>query len=331
MRRLVQELLGLGDADSMRRALLRELMKASGVSIGLSHGLVVDPEGELRVVDVLTEGIAGTPPLADLEGRSFSDLGASIASMLMDGVAFGRFTAVAKNLEFPPVPARLWEPLGAHSAFAMNLAHDGIFVAHISLVRTEAEPPATPADLVSLRSWPKVVEQVHLAAAARSERRSEGASTFVIDHEGHPTLSAGQPRHWQDAEMRKAILSLVETLDTQSPDAEPVDGYFEGALIRGQRLRGVEREDGYLIRVAPARPWPVPPVLELPPMSRKVAALAARGATAADIAETLGRSQDTIRTHLRRAYETLGISSRTELTQIIGQLGVPNRAGPNRS
>jgi DNA-binding NarL/FixJ family response regulator len=47
-------------------------------------------------------------------------------------------------------------------------------------------------------------------------------------------------------------------------------------------------------------------VTDLSPRQRAVLALVATGATNAEIAAALGLSEETIRSHLKRAYEALG-------------------------
>jgi DNA-binding CsgD family transcriptional regulator len=52
---------------------------------------------------------------------------------------------------------------------------------------------------------------------------------------------------------------------------------------------------------------------------REVARLAGRGLTSRDIAETLVVSTRTVENHLQRAYEKLGVRSRAELTDALGE------------
>ena len=57
---------------------------------------------------------------------------------------------------------------------------------------------------------------------------------------------------------------------------------------------------------------------------KALVAMAARGATGNEIAARLDRSPETVRTHLKRAYTALGISSRTQLGIVVRSL---TRAG----
>jgi DNA-binding CsgD family transcriptional regulator len=54
---------------------------------------------------------------------------------------------------------------------------------------------------------------------------------------------------------------------------------------------------------------------------REVATLAARGITSKDIAERLYVSVRTVDNHLGRVYEKLGISSRSELAELLSGEG----------
>jgi DNA-binding CsgD family transcriptional regulator len=60
---------------------------------------------------------------------------------------------------------------------------------------------------------------------------------------------------------------------------------------------------------------------ELSAREREVACLAAEGLTAAQIAERLIISPHTVRTHLKRIHERLGVTSRAELTRHVIDAG----------
>jgi DNA-binding NarL/FixJ family response regulator len=69
------------------------------------------------------------------------------------------------------------------------------------------------------------------------------------------------------------------------------------------------------------------PVLEgerITPRQREVAEFAAVGATVGEIAAQLGISLNTVRTHLKGVYRTLGVASRVELAYAMGHLTGPS-------
>jgi DNA-binding CsgD family transcriptional regulator len=70
-------------------------------------------------------------------------------------------------------------------------------------------------------------------------------------------------------------------------------------------------ESRYLVFVHPRENF------NLSPRQREIAEYAAAGATAREIAATLGISPHTVRQHLKDVYRTLGVSSRVELVRAI--------------
>lgn len=55
----------------------------------------------------------------------------------------------------------------------------------------------------------------------------------------------------------------------------------------------------------------------LTPRQADVAALAARGATNPQIAQQLGVSENTVKTHLKDVFDRLGVTSRAELDDVL--------------
>ncbi len=94
-----------------------------------------------------------------------------------------------------------------------------------------------------------------------------------------------------------------------------LEGFIGGTLVRLLLMQG--DEEAVLVNVSAVLAWEVPEVLKLPKMTRRIVAMAARGATNLEIARDLHRSPETIKTHLARAYEALGIGSRAELATLV--------------
>ncbi len=77
----------------------------------------------------------------------------------------------------------------------------------------------------------------------------------------------------------------------------------------GHRLR-----EGVNPRRLPARSW-----LSLTDTERAVAHLAAQGLSSRVVADRMGLSQPTVRSHLRRVFRKLGVRSQVELARVIEQ------------
>jgi DNA-binding CsgD family transcriptional regulator len=70
--------------------------------------------------------------------------------------------------------------------------------------------------------------------------------------------------------------------------------------------------------------WPNPVIALLTPRQLDVARCAADGLTNAEIAEFLDLSENTIKKHLKDAFEQLGVANRTELAGVIQHAGPPH-------
>lgn len=71
-----------------------------------------------------------------------------------------------------------------------------------------------------------------------------------------------------------------------------------------------------LVRLRPWSPLPRPTLALLSGRQLDVGALAAAGATANEIAESLGVSEETVRSHLKAAYRRLAVANRLELAEV---------------
>lgn len=79
-----------------------------------------------------------------------------------------------------------------------------------------------------------------------------------------------------------------------------------------------------LVHIRPPGPVPLPPVAALTPSQYEVASFAAHAATAAEIARAVGRSVQTVRSHLKSVYQRLGVANRVELAGSFGAWGGPS-------
>ena len=78
----------------------------------------------------------------------------------------------------------------------------------------------------------------------------------------------------------------------------------------------------------PVDPALVAATLGLSPAQSRVAVLLAEGRSVRDIAVAIGRSENTVRWHIRRTFEKLGIARLAQLVQLVRSLAHPDTAGP---
>ena len=118
--------------------------------------------------------------------------------------------------------------------------------------------------------------------------------------------------------------------EVRSGTAPPPRANLHDVLVHGRRQVG-----RYVLRARPLRGWPAGEAtgqwlvdarparrsraspLVLTDRQREVALHAAQGATIPQIARALSRSEETVKTHLRAAYQRMSVGSRVELARVL--------------
>ena len=154
-----------------------------------------------------------------------------------------------------------------------------------------------------------------LAAAAALERADlpEREAFIVARADGSLEHASANAAPWFDRpDFHGALATTIRGIDAGN-EAETF-AVIELAAARIVRLDD-EARPAYLVCVRPA---PLPMVApNLSPAVRRVAEAAATGATAGQIACTLGISVNTVRAQLKAAYRALGVKNRVELTRAL--------------
>ena len=102
-------------------------------------------------------------------------------------------------------------------------------------------------------------------------------------------------------------------------------GYSRFADVDVQLVRMNHRTGGYYLAVLTRAELPER-VVRLSGMQERVALLAARGDTSGQIGTQLGVSANTVKFHLKRVYELLGVSNRIELRRALDASQLARRA-----
>lgn len=152
-----------------------------------------------------------------------------------------------------------------------------------------------------------------LAVEAQACRLPAGPATLLLNTAGEVTLGAGATAAWAAVhELRRELARLH------------ADPGLAGALRAGRvaceaRVMQGAAGDHMLVDLRAIPPLAAPVAAQLSTVQAAVAEYAAAGATVGEIAATIHRSPETVRTHLKRVYKTLGVSSRVELAAALGQ------------
>jgi DNA-binding CsgD family transcriptional regulator len=139
------------------------------------------------------------------------------------------------------------------------------------------------------------------------------AGTIDLDASGQ---MAGDPALLQWADQHAFASWARPRIDAPSPPTpfgQQATHSGPAAFLRVMR----HAAGGATCALEPVAPMILPPVLTaLSPALRRVASLAAAGATVPEIARALDRSPETVKESLAKVYERLGVSSRAELAAV---------------
>ncbi|MBL8615121.1 MAG: helix-turn-helix transcriptional regulator [Deltaproteobacteria bacterium] len=161
-------------------------------------------------------------------------------------------------------------------------------------------------------AWAAAREAV-LAVEAQARRLPTAPATLLLTRGGEVALGAGATAAWAAVpELRPELARL---------HADPsVAGALRAARVACEaRLMRGAAGDHLLVDLRAIPPLAAPVAAQLSTVQAAVAEYAAAGATVGEIAATIHRSPETVRTHLKRVYKTLGVSSRVELAAALGQ------------
>lgn len=209
---------------------------------------------------------------------------------------------------------QLWyEPLGIQD-HARVLLYDGDrFIAWVGLMREDAASFEPPDLAVLNRALPMIAGPL-IAAENLRLGWQDVPLHLVFDAESFRVrLASPRASEWLSDHRRAAIVAYLRAL--RAGEAPPL-GFVDGYAMVAAKLCG---DDGPAFHVNVRLPDPIAlsPAAALTPREREVAALAAAGATATEIAAELGNTPHTVRGHLKSIYHRLGISTRVELAALL--------------
>lgn len=193
--------------------------------------------------------------------------------------------------------------------------HGRRFVGWIGGLRGPRARPFDARERTLLQPWVEAVSTVLVAADRFEESRTpaEGAD-FVLLANGRISHASEPGRAWlQQDGFAASLRDAVRTLDTGCQEASMLLG---SAQARITRVVG-DGECRYVAYVTRATSYRLDLLAQLAPAQRSVAEYAAAGATDAEIARAVGGKAGTVKSHLRRIYEALGVASRLELARAI--------------
>jgi DNA-binding CsgD family transcriptional regulator len=205
----------------------------------------------------------------------------------------------------------LYDPVGLHHTSRM-LAYDGDdFIGYLAMHRFADEPAFSTAEQRRFRRRSHQALE-WLVAAVRTERPPPDGASFLLASNGTLLQACQRGARWITPSIRTAFADRIRTFDRPEGETTFVLGRAEVRLVR---LQG----DGTSRFLAVCRALHRPrlnPLAQLTDAQRAVADFAVVGATVAEIASTLDRSPETVRSHLKAVYRRTGTANRLELARL---------------
>jgi DNA-binding CsgD family transcriptional regulator len=295
-------------AEGLRRAVMDDLMTAAGARCGMYHGVaIVDGAFYLKDIQVFGD-VERMAFLRELSGRpisEFADLTPASVS------AINTFSEVTEE-EFRSNRGyeTMWVPMACISVIAMGAVVGGTLVGWVGAHRVAGET-YFGGDVVR-RVQRRADAYVHcLDTAHRLDGEGAGDRGLVLfTAGGDPAFSCETGRAWL---RNGALLARIRAALGSGEPCTPFSTH--DAIVRITPLTGAAGDELYCAEIVPTSTWQVPELVRLSVQQRRVAELAAVGATVPEIARALGLSASTVRTYLRKVYDSLGIATRLELAE----------------
>jgi len=215
-----------------------------------------------------------------------------------------------------PKKLALFDALDIQSQLRMLVFHHRRFVDFAGVWRFRDRPEFDANDLETLNQSGDITASRLLAAHFQEEKNCPDRTLYLVaDEEGEILHAAMDTRGWLDAIDLGPLRSIIR--ETHRSTGVRLSYVFSGMELRLTPMDTNAGALSYLIHLSPRQNPKMAPDADLTPTQREIAHLAATGATIEEIADMLGRSAHTVKTHLRNIYERLGVANRVELAEVL--------------
>jgi DNA-binding CsgD family transcriptional regulator len=189
-------------------------------------------------------------------------------------------------------------------------------LALLQLGRRDEAGPLAEEEVELARAWgaPRA-----LGAALRVAGLVEGGERGLALLEEAVEVLNESPAKLEDAKARTELGAALRRANRRTEAREQLRQGLELATICGAGSLAARAESELLATGARPRRIALSGVASLTPSERRVAELAAEGPTNREIAQALFVTQRTVEVHLTSIYRKLGISSRSQLADALGE------------
>ncbi len=299
--------------ENIRRSWLRSLMEHFDAQLGLIHNVGFhERSGNIIATDAIVEG---TKRHKLLEAFGNGKVGKDTLDGVETLVPMNRFGDCQRTTIPRMLLYLFWVPNRINSSLSMNVVEDGRFVGHISLFRkVNASEPYNGTELRGQgRQWQRDTITLLSTTHALMVNGPKKRATFLYTVDGHLSLQSKTDLDWADERFMEIVRDVVSDFLGSGDEEREVQEL--GAHLKLTAL-GEGSERAVLVVVEPLLVPELSAMCMLSPTQRLVASYAAKGSTINEIATTMSRSRETVKTHLKTIYERLEINSRSELAAL---------------
>lgn len=305
------------DPDEIRKRVNGEVARIADADIGMCYGLASIGEDNRvswarasngpGIADAFRQDAAARSPVLDPRRPSPRE-----TQVFLEGAAI-----LPPNFDESHQYRHHWVPNRIHDQIRLLVYSGPRFIGWVGGFRRKGQPKF---DVRDRRRMARLVTGVRgaLCAADTLDRQSglESHAFLVVRPDGTVDCASRAAVQWLDTRgTREAVRRTVRRWERRG-DAVPTQTLAAGAQVEVARL-DASSPVRYLLTISP---WTAPTLAsdaELSPHQREIAAFVASGASSDEIARTLGRSRETVRSHVRTIYRRLGVQSRLELSRAL--------------
>ncbi len=311
----------------IRRELIAAVVGVAGSRTGLTYSLIQDGR-EARMCEMTPRGgsefvtiVNATDGVPYSVAASLDPCSRDYAAAFADdpNVSLAGFVIVrAGDNGTRRLVSEFWRPHLIKAALGMTALHSGRILGWIGAYRHDDEADFTAADKAALQAYSEIVTSRLALASQRASALFPDLESFAV-FSGRGTLqhlTAAMDRWCSDGTNIELLTAAVRRFaDEDRPEGR---AFIGRGRVNLHRLAAEDSEDQILVKVIEGVHPQTPVGVRLTPALRKVADLAVLGTTVPEIARSLDKSPNTVRVQLKDIYQRLGLASRIELVQLMG-------------
>lgn len=220
------------------------------------------------------------------------------------------------------VEQKLMIPLEIYDQMRVVLYDGEQFLGWLGMMRQGQQQKFRDTELEAVRAVFAEIKSALAAAEAMESKSLDDGLFAVMTSDGDIEHASGSFCTWSDDDCADYLRRRVRDIDGNT--SRPAIEIYNGASVRLTRLDATGSVR-YLVTVERSQLMGLRPEYWLTDRQREIAQYVAAGATNKEVADTLGLSHHTVKTHIKNIYNRLAIGSRVELVNLFERRGNSRR------